>query len=218
MPSGKTGAARARKVSGVSGWKLAAFLSRPVARDCRHPLSSRALHYKTAAASRRMRREAARNEVLVSLGSARTMPSKGIASRVAPHRKSGGRPGELQGRTAVSRYFEVYASWKRDPQAFWAEAAGESTGTSRRTRSSTPTRGSMAAGSREAVCNTCSTASTATSSGRRPHQAAIIYDSPSPAKNAASPTPSCSTSVRLRRRAARHGRRARATGSSSICR
>ena len=24
-----------------------------------------------------------------------------------------------------SRYHEVYESWKRDPEAFWAEAAGE---------------------------------------------------------------------------------------------
>ena len=94
----------------------------------------------------------------------------------------------------MSGYHDVYAAWKQDPEAFWANAAKESTGTSPGTRCSIPMPASMAAGSPARSATPATTASTATSSAGAAEQKALIYDSPVTEHEAdASPTPSCAT-------------------------
>ena len=61
----------------------------------------------------------------------------------------------------ASRYHEVYDGWKRDPEAFWAEAAEDIDWFTPLDRSSMQKPASMAAGSTAPPATPASTPSTA---------------------------------------------------------
>lgn len=77
----------------------------------------------------------------------------------------------------MSRYHEIYESWKRDPEAFWAEAAGEIDWYRPASRIFDPTDGVYGRWFVGATCNTCFNAvDRHVESGRADHLA-LIHDS-----------------------------------------
>ncbi len=78
----------------------------------------------------------------------------------------------------MSRYHEVYESWKTDPQAFWAEAAREISWDAPWKKVFDPERGVYGRWFTGAKCNTCYNCVDRHVEAGRAEQAAIIYDSP----------------------------------------
>jgi propionyl-CoA synthetase len=77
-----------------------------------------------------------------------------------------------------SRYAEIYGHWQRDPQAFWAQAAGEIDWIEPARQIFDPAGGPYGRWFAGAVCNTCWNALDRHVRGGRGSQPAIIYDSP----------------------------------------
>jgi propionyl-CoA synthetase len=78
----------------------------------------------------------------------------------------------------ASRYPDVYATWQRDPQAFWAEAAQEIDWIEPPKTIFDPNAGIYGRWFTDAVCNTCWNAVDRHVQGGRAAQPALIYDSP----------------------------------------
>jgi propionyl-CoA synthetase len=79
----------------------------------------------------------------------------------------------------MSRYLEAYESWKRDPEAFWAEAAAEIDWVRPPEKIFDPSQGQYGRWFEGGLCNTafnCLDRHVIT--GKRPNQPALIYDSP----------------------------------------
>src|SRR5215212_10912415 len=79
---------------------------------------------------------------------------------------------------APSRYPQVYAAWKADPSAFWAEAAREIDWFKPAKKVFDPDAGVYGRWFVGAVCNTCWNAVDRHVLNGRADQPAIIYDSP----------------------------------------
>jgi propionyl-CoA synthetase len=79
---------------------------------------------------------------------------------------------------AGSRYREVYARAKAEPEAFWAEAAREIDWIAPATRVFDPEAGVYGRWFAGGTCNACANAVDRHAEGGRAEQAAIIYDSP----------------------------------------
>ena len=77
-----------------------------------------------------------------------------------------------------SRYPEVYASWQRDPEGFWAQAATAIDWIAPPARVFDPQAGVYGAWFTGALCNTCWNALDRHVMRGRGSQAAVIYDSP----------------------------------------
>jgi propionyl-CoA synthetase len=77
-----------------------------------------------------------------------------------------------------SRYGQVYAKWRADPQAFWAEAAGEIDWIAAPRRIFDEEAGVYGRWFPDATCNTCFNALDRHVAAGRGDQTAIIYDSP----------------------------------------
>jgi propionyl-CoA synthetase len=78
----------------------------------------------------------------------------------------------------MSRYFEVYQSWKRDPVGFWAAAAEEIDWVKPAERIFDASQGQYGLWFADALCNTCfNCLDRHVITGARPHQPALIYDS-----------------------------------------
>jgi propionyl-CoA synthetase len=80
--------------------------------------------------------------------------------------------------TRTSRYHEVYASWQRDPEGFWQEAAQEIDWIEPAKRVFDPDAGIYGCWFVGGVCNTCWNAVDRHVVQGRGEQPAIIYDSP----------------------------------------
>ncbi|WP_187968536.1 propionyl-CoA synthetase [Aquibium microcysteis] len=78
----------------------------------------------------------------------------------------------------VSRYHEVYEGWKRNPEGFWAEAAGAIDWVSPPKQIFDATAGVYGRWFPDATCNTCHNAVDRHVANGRAEQAALIYDSP----------------------------------------
>ncbi len=78
----------------------------------------------------------------------------------------------------VSRYHDVYESWKRDPDAFWAEAAKAIDWYSPADKVFDPDEGVYGRWFTGATCNTCHNAVDRHVENGRADQPALIYDSP----------------------------------------
>jgi propionyl-CoA synthetase len=78
----------------------------------------------------------------------------------------------------ASRYPDVYAAWRRDPQAFWADAAKEIDWIEKPKTIFDPNAGIYGRWFPDAVCNTCWNAVDRHVQGGRAAQPALIYDSP----------------------------------------
>ncbi len=78
----------------------------------------------------------------------------------------------------ASRYPEVYAGWRRDPEGFWAAAAQDIDWYEPPARVFDPDIGLYGRWFAGAVCNTCWNAVDRHVAGGRAGQAALIYDSP----------------------------------------
>ena len=120
----------------------------------------------------------------------------------------------------ASRYHEIYAQWKADPEGFWAEAAeGDRLVSRRGTRCSTRRPASTAAGSPAPSRNTCFNCVDRHVEGGRADQAALIYDSPITGAKRSFTYAELKAEVRgARRGACRPKASPRATASSSTCR
>jgi propionyl-CoA synthetase len=81
-------------------------------------------------------------------------------------------------RDMTSRYAEVYAEWRADPQAFWAKAALEIDWIRKPERIFDPEAGVYGRWFPDATCNTCFNALDRHVAAGRAEQAAILYDSP----------------------------------------
>jgi propionyl-CoA synthetase len=79
---------------------------------------------------------------------------------------------------SVSRYAEIYGRWQRDPEGFWAEAAGEIDWIKPAERVFDPASGPYGHWFAGAVCNTCWNALDRHVRSGRGSQPAVIYDSP----------------------------------------
>lgn len=79
---------------------------------------------------------------------------------------------------AKSRYREIYARWKRDPNAFWDEAAQAIDWYERPKKIFDPSAGVYGRWFADGVCNTCFNAIDRHVANGRADQAAIVYDSP----------------------------------------
>ena len=77
----------------------------------------------------------------------------------------------------ASRYHEVYAGWKGDPEGFWAEAAEAIDWFRPWDKVFDPAPASMAAGFPTPLCNTCYNAVDRHVDGGRADQTALIHDS-----------------------------------------
>ena len=77
-----------------------------------------------------------------------------------------------------SRYHEVYESWKRDPEGFWAEAAKAIDWVSPPKQIFDPAAGVYGRWFPDATCNTCHNAVDRHVANGRADQAALVYDSP----------------------------------------
>ncbi|MCG8446268.1 MAG: propionyl-CoA synthetase [Hyphomicrobiales bacterium] len=77
-----------------------------------------------------------------------------------------------------SRYHQVYARWKADPQGFWGDAARELSWFKSPERIFDPDRGIYGRWFPDAECNTCYNCVDRHVEQGRPGQNAIIYDSP----------------------------------------
>jgi propionyl-CoA synthetase len=80
--------------------------------------------------------------------------------------------------TSTSRYREVYAHWRRDPEGFWAHAAQEIDWIEPVRQVFDPKAGVYGRWFADAVCNTCWNAVDRHVHNGRGSQPAIIYDSP----------------------------------------
>jgi propionyl-CoA synthetase len=78
----------------------------------------------------------------------------------------------------MSRYFEVYESWKGDPVSFWAEAAGEIDWVKPPEKIFDATQGQYGRWFTGGLCNTAFNCLDRHVMSGRAHQAALIYDSP----------------------------------------
>jgi propionyl-CoA synthetase len=78
----------------------------------------------------------------------------------------------------VSRYSEVYARWRRNPEAFWAEAADAIDWSRRWNAIHDPSAGVYGRWFVGAECNTCYNAVDRHVAGGRADQLALIHDSP----------------------------------------
>jgi propionyl-CoA synthetase len=78
----------------------------------------------------------------------------------------------------TSRYHEVYARWRRDPEGFWAEAARDIDWIEKPTKIFDPNAGVYGRWFVGGVCNTCWNAVDRHVENGRATQPAIIYDSP----------------------------------------
>src|SRR5262245_40466862 len=78
----------------------------------------------------------------------------------------------------ASRYPDVYARWRRDPEGFWAEAAAEIDWIEPAKQVFDPASGPYGRWFAGGVCNTCWNAVDRHVQGGRGAQAAIVYDSP----------------------------------------
>ena len=78
----------------------------------------------------------------------------------------------------TSRYREVYAAWKADPEAFWAQAARDIDWLKPADKVFDPDAGVYGRWFVGAQCNTCYNAVDRHVAARRGEQAAVIYDSP----------------------------------------
>ena len=78
----------------------------------------------------------------------------------------------------MAGYREIYAAWKKDPEAFWAEAAREIDWIEAPRKIFDPSAGTYGHWFPDAVCNTCWNAVDRHVKGGRGEQNAIIYDSP----------------------------------------
>jgi propionyl-CoA synthetase len=78
----------------------------------------------------------------------------------------------------TSRYYETYAQWRRDPEAFWAEAARAIDWIEEPKRIFDKNAGVYGRWFADGVCNTCWNAVDRHVNAGRGEQAAIIYDSP----------------------------------------
>jgi propionyl-CoA synthetase len=78
----------------------------------------------------------------------------------------------------TSRYQEVYAAWRADPQAFWAKAAEDIDWISKPKRIFDEKAGVYGRWLPDATCNTCFNALDRHVAAGRGEQAAILYDSP----------------------------------------
>ncbi len=78
----------------------------------------------------------------------------------------------------TSRYQEVYARWQRDPEGFWAEAAGDIDWIEKPKKIFDPNAGVYGRWFAGGVCNTCWNAVDRHVENGRAAQPAIIYDSP----------------------------------------
>ena len=78
----------------------------------------------------------------------------------------------------MSRYQEVYQSWKSDPEAFWTEAAQGIDWVDGPGRAFDADAGVYGRWFPDATCNTCWNAVDRHVAGGRADQAAVIYDSP----------------------------------------
>jgi propionyl-CoA synthetase len=78
----------------------------------------------------------------------------------------------------TSRYHEAYASWQRDPEAFWGEAANAIDWIEKPKTVFDPKAGIYGRWFPDGVCNTCYNAVDRHVEAGRGEQAAIIYDSP----------------------------------------
>ena len=79
----------------------------------------------------------------------------------------------------MSRYFEAYEAWKRDPEAFWAEAAAEIDWVRPPEKIFDPSQGQYGRWFEGGLCNTSfNCLDRHVISGKRPNQRALIYDSP----------------------------------------
>ncbi|MCB1383295.1 MAG: AMP-binding protein, partial [Notoacmeibacter sp.] len=77
-----------------------------------------------------------------------------------------------------SKYFEVYESWKSDPEAFWAEAAKDLDWVTPWDKVFDASQGAYGRWFAGAECNTCYNAVDRHADGARRDQTALIYDSP----------------------------------------
>src|SRR6185312_2554229 len=77
-----------------------------------------------------------------------------------------------------SRYHEVYESWKRDPEGFWAEAARDIDWFKPWDKVFDAEDGVYGRWFAGAECNTCHNAVDRHVAGGRADQTALIYDSP----------------------------------------
>lgn len=77
-----------------------------------------------------------------------------------------------------SRYREVYAAWRRDPEAFWREAAGQLDWVRPPDRIFDAAAGVYGRWFPDAVCNICFNAVDRHADGSRAGQVAFYYDSP----------------------------------------
>lgn len=78
----------------------------------------------------------------------------------------------------VSRYHEVYEGWKRDPEGFWAEAAGAIDWVSPPKTIFDASAGVYGRWFPDATCNTCHNAVDRHVENGRADQPALVYDSP----------------------------------------
>jgi propionyl-CoA synthetase len=78
----------------------------------------------------------------------------------------------------MSRYREVYAGWQRDPEGFWAEAAGAIDWSTPADRIFDPKLGVYGRWFVGGALNTCANAVDRHVAAGRGDQAAVIYDSP----------------------------------------
>ena len=78
----------------------------------------------------------------------------------------------------TSRYREVYSSWQKNPESFWAEAARDIDWITPPTRIFDASAGVYGHWFPDAVCNTCWNAVDRHVHGTRAAQDAVIYDSP----------------------------------------
>ncbi len=77
----------------------------------------------------------------------------------------------------ASRYHEVYDSWKRDPEAFWAEAASDIDWFRPASRAFDPAAGVYGAWFPDALCNTCFNTLDRHVNNGRGDQIALVHDS-----------------------------------------
>ncbi len=78
----------------------------------------------------------------------------------------------------TSRYKAVYEQWKRDPEAFWAEAAADIDWIKSWDKVFDPDQGTYGTWFNGATCNTCHNAVDRHVAAGRADQTALIYDSP----------------------------------------
>ena len=118
----------------------------------------------------------------------------------------------------TSRYHEVYADWKRDPQAFWAAAAEEIDWFKRWDKVFDPDAGVYGHWFSGATCNTAYNCLDRHIEQGRGEQVALIHDSAITGRIRLLPIASSGRGVALAAVLARQRHQQGATASSSTCR